>query len=103
MTVQEWVEHILRHVNAEDAESDPSQVPGVDERAAYVRDTLGRLAFPPGQEMPRDTVLAGISAVAPGGPLRNAFRGMMTWTGSSESIRPQLSIQAWVGQNQERL
>ncbi len=34
------IAHILKHVDAEASDSDPSQVAGVGRRAQYVRDTL---------------------------------------------------------------
>ncbi len=97
--VKEVISHILAHVNAEAADSDPSQVAGVTERAQYVRDAVRNLAAD-SKDNPIDTILQTISDDAPRGAKRASFRRALA--NMRDEPRPQLSIQAWVETGQER-
>lgn len=96
MNVQVMVDHILLHVNVEDAVTRSIQVPGVAERAQYVRDAVGNLVFQPEDDWSRDTILTVISAAAPVGPLESAFQSVISNTLSDECHRMQLMIHEWV-------
>ena len=96
---KEVIRHILHHVNAEAADSDSSQAPGVAARAQYVRDAVRNLTADT-KDNPRDTILQRISDDALSDAKQAPFRRAIVNTlGDS---RPQLAIQAWVGKNQER-
>ncbi len=93
------VAHILLHVNAEAADRDPSQAPGVAERAQYVRDAVTRLASDTRQRS-RDKIMLAISDEAALDSKQDSFRRAVEDTlGQS---RPHLGIQAWVGKGEER-
>ncbi len=98
--VKDLVAHILRHVNAEAAESDPSQVAGVDKRAQYVRDALRGFALDQ-RELPLDTALQFVAGGAPTSPEQDSFKRVLGNI-RDEVMRPQSAIQTWVGKNQER-
>ncbi len=92
------VAHILHHVNAEDAERDPSQVTGVADRAQYVRDAVRNLVVDT-RDSPLDTILQTISDDALGDAKQASFRRAITnMTGEP---RPRLAIQTWVGKGRE--
>ena len=95
--VSELVAHILFHVNAEASDSDPSQVPGVARRAQYVRDVVAGLRSD-SRDLDTDTILAAISTAATGSPDRTGFKRMVENQRIVRETRPQLAIQAWVGQ-----
>lgn len=96
--VKEVIAHILHHVNAEDAERDPSQVTGVADRAQYVRDAVRNLVTDT-KDTPRDTILQAISDDALGDAKQASFRRAITnMTGEP---RPRLAIQTWVGKGRE--
>ena len=97
MAVQDIVAHILFHVNAEASDSDPSQVPGVARRAQYVRSAVAGLRSD-SRDLDLDTILAAISAAAPSATDRSAFLRMIENQRTVGETRPQLAIQAWVGQ-----
>ncbi len=96
---KEVIAHILRHVNAEAADRDPSQAEGVAERAQYVRDAVRNLTDDT-KDNPLDTILQAISGDAPGGSKRTSFRRAVT--NMAGDSRPQLAIQAWVGKGEEQ-
>ncbi|KKM66932.1 hypothetical protein LCGC14_1476220 [marine sediment metagenome] len=93
------VAHILRHVDAEDAKRDLSQVAGVAERAQYVRDAVQGLAEDT-KDNPIDTILATISDDVPLSDKQASFK--RTLTNMMGEPRSQLAIQAWVGQGKEQ-
>ena len=94
------VAHILFHVNAEAADSDPSQVPGVARRAQYVRSAVAGLRSD-SRDLDMDTILAAISAAAPSSTDRTEFKRVVENQRTVRGTRPQLAIQAWVGQGVE--
>ncbi len=101
MKVKDLVAHILHHVDAEAAESDLSQVAGVAGRAQYVRDTVAGFKTDT-RELTKDAILVELSGAASLSALQVSFQKAMTNTRADDGIRPQLSIQAWVGKAQER-
>ena len=97
--VKELVSHILFHVNAEAADSDPSQAPGVPGRAQLVRAAVGGLAADL-RDLTVDEVLQEIALAAPALPEAASFQtAIMNMLGQP---RPQLAIQTWVGKNREK-
>ena len=99
--VSDLMRHILFHVNAEDSgPPDPSQVPGVARRAQYVRDVVASLRTD-SRELDLDTILVAISAAAPSATDRSSFRRAIDNQRTAHDTRPQLAIQAWVGQGVE--
>ncbi len=101
MKVQDFVEHVLHHVNAEAAESDPSQVAGVPARAQYVRDTVSGFKTDT-RELSKDAILVELSDAASLSALQVSFQKVVTNTRADDGIRPQLSIQTWVGKALEK-
>lgn len=95
------IAHILHHVNAEAADSDPSQVAGVAERAQYVRDAVRSLATDT-KDRPRDTILQAISDDALSNVKQASFRRSVVNMKGDDGVRPQLAIQTWVGKGLER-
>lgn len=100
MQVRDLVGHILHHVNAEAAESDPSQVAGVAARAQYVRDTVAGFETD-ARDLSLDTILAAISSAASLSALQVSFKNSIANMRAEGETRPQLAIQAWVGKNRE--
>ena len=98
--VSDLITHILFHVNAEASDSDPSQVPGVARRAQYVRDVVAGLRSD-SRELDLDTILSAISAEATDSTDRAGFKRMVENQRTVRETRPQLAIQAWVGQGEE--
>ncbi len=92
------VAHILLHVNAEAATRDPSQVPGVAERAQYVRDASARFLTDTRQQS-RDKIMLDVSAAAVLDVKQASFQ--RTIANLLGDARPQQAIQDWVGQNEE--
>ncbi len=101
MRVQDFVEHALHHVNAEAAESDPSQVAGVAARAQYVRDTVASFRADT-RELSKDAILAELSSAASLSALQASFQNSVANMRAEGETRPQLAIQNWVGKNKER-
>lgn len=99
--VKNLVKHILYHVDAEDATRDGSQAVGVAERAQYVRDTMSGFKTDT-RELPKDAILVELSSAASLSALQVSFKNSITNTRADDGIRPQLSIQAWVGKNREQ-
>ncbi|KKN05891.1 hypothetical protein LCGC14_1082850 [marine sediment metagenome] len=96
--VKELVDHILHHTDAEDAERDPSQAPGVAGRAQLVRAAVAGLVDD-ARDLPVDAILQEVSAAAPALPEAASFgRALTNMVGEP---RPQLRIQTWVGKNDE--
>ncbi len=100
--VKEVVAHILNHVNAEAADSDPSQVAGVAERAQYVRDAVRSLAADT-KDSQLGTTLLAISDDAQRGPKRASFRRAIANMTGSEERSPWLAIHEWVARGRESL
>ena len=98
--MSDLVAHILFHVNAEASDSDPSQVAGVARRAQYVRNVIAGLRLD-SRDLDLDTILAAISAAAPVSTDRSSFRRAIENQRIVRDTRPQLAIQAWVGQGVE--
>ncbi len=101
MKVKDLVTHILRHVDAEAAESDPSQVAGVAARAQYVRDTVDGFRADT-RELSKDAILAEFSGAASLSALQVSFKNSVVNMRDEGATRPQLAIQTWVGKNRER-
>ncbi len=99
--VKDLVKHILYHVDAEDATRDSSQVAGVAARAQYVRDIVAGFKTDT-RELPKDAILAEVSGAASLSALQVSFQNTITNTRADDGIRPQLSIQAWVGKNRDQ-
>lgn len=100
MKVEDLVKHIPYHVDAEDATSDSSQVGGVAGRAQYVRDTVSGFKTDT-RELSKDAILVELSSAASLSALQASFQRAITNTRADDGIRPQLSIQAWVGKAKE--
>jgi hypothetical protein len=98
--VEDLVRHILRHVNAEAATRDSSQVAGVAARAQYVQDTVSGFKTDT-RDLSKDAILAEVFDAASLSALQVSFQNVITNTRVDDGIRPQLSIQAWVGKNRE--
>jgi hypothetical protein len=99
--VKDLVAHILRHVDAEDATRDSSQAAGVAARAQYVRDTVDSFKTDT-RELSKDAILVELSDAASLSASQVLFQSVITNTRADDGVRPQLSIQAWVGKNRER-
>ena len=97
--VREVIAHILHHTNAEAAESDPSQAPGVAGRAQLVRTTVGGFEADT-RDLAIDALLQEITDAMPALPEAASFQRAIT--NMLGEPRPQLAIQGWVGKNQER-
>ncbi len=93
------VAHILRHVDAEDAKRDLSQVAGVAERAQYTRDAMESQAEDT-KANSIDTILQTISNDAPVSDMQASFQRSIT--NMMDDPRPQLAFQMWVGKAQEQ-
>ncbi len=98
MTVKETVTHILFHVDAEASDSDPSQVPGVQERAKLVRDAVVTLKDDTRDLTLENTILA-IRGDVPADTNKDSLLRALDNIG--DDPRPQLAIQTWVGKNRE--
>ena len=94
--VSEVVTHILFHVNAEARDSDPSQAPGVAQRARLVRDAVATLRADSRDLSLRDLITA-IRDRVPTSTRKASLRRAL----ANVEQRPQLAIQAWVGKNRE--
>ncbi len=99
-TVSTIIRHILHHVNAEAATSDPSQVAGMLVRAQLVRDAVQSLRTDTRNISLRDLLLE-IYNLIPNRVGRASFRRAMTKMRDSGERRVQLAIQAWVGKARE--
>ena len=97
--VKELVTHILHHVNAEAATSDSSQAPGVQGRAQLVHVAVAGLVND-ARDLPIDRVLQEIVLATPAIPDTASFQKALT--NMMGEVRPQLAIQAWVGEKQEQ-
>ncbi len=94
--VKETVAHILFHVDFEAANSDPSQVPGVADRAKLVHDTL--LSFEDdGRTLAPEAARSEFRNAVPDDPNKDS----LVRTIDNIEQRPQLALQAWVGENRE--
>ena len=100
MKVQALVAHILHHVNAEAADSDPSQVAGVADRAQLVRSAVQGLRTDPRDLAIRDSLQVIYDAI-PDRAGQSSFRNVLVNMRASGETRPQLAIQTWVGKNRE--
>ena len=92
--VSEVVAHILLHVNAEDDDRDESQTANVGQ---LVRDAAASLRAD-GSDVTLRALLTSLSDLVPGGPDRASLRRALAAIGP----RPQLAVQAWVRNRQER-
>ena len=98
--VREVIRHILHHVDAEAATSDPSQAPGVQGRAQLVRAAVAGLTADL-RDLPVDAVLQEIALAVPVLPEAASFQTAIT--NMMGEARPQLEIQAWVGTKREQI
>ena len=98
--VRDLITHILHHVNAEAADSDPSQVAGVANRAQLVRDAVQSLRTDTRDLTIRD-ILRAIYDAIPNRAGRTSFRRAIENMRASGGTRPQLAIQTWVGKAKE--
>ena len=94
--VSRVITHILHHVDAEAATSDPSQVAGVAKRAQMVRDAVESLKTD-SRDLTLADLLIAIGDLVPGGSDKASLRRTL----DNIEQRPQLAIQAWVGKNVE--
>lgn len=101
MKVRDLVKHVLRHVNAEVATRDPSQVAGIAARAQYVRAAVASFRADV-RDLPIDTALGEVSNAAPLSVLRTSFRKSVANMLVVGETRPQLAVQTWVGKNREQ-
>jgi hypothetical protein len=99
--VKDLVEHILRHVNGEDATRDSSQVAGVAARAQYVRDTVSGFKADT-RELSIGAMLVELSGAAGLSVLQVSFQNSVANIRAEGATRPQLPIQTWVGKNWEQ-
>jgi hypothetical protein len=97
--VKDLVKHILHHVDAEDAERDPSQVEGVAARAQYVRDTVDGFKTD-ARDVAVDKALGEFSTAASLSAVQASFKNSIT--NMLGEPRPQLAIQTWVGKAREQ-
>ena len=100
MKVQSLIAHILHHVNAEAADSDPSQVAGVAGRAQLVRSAVQGLRADPRDLAIRDSLQVIYDAI-PDRAGRSSFRRAIENMRAEGETRPQLAIQTWVGKARE--
>ena len=98
--VRDLIAHIRHHVNAEAADSDPSQVAGVSRRAQLVRDAVQGLRTDPRDLTIRD-ILRAIYDAVPNRTGRASFRRAIENMRAEGGTRPQLAIQTWVGKARE--
>ena len=98
--VSDLISHILLHVNAEAADSDLSQVAGVQDRAQLVRDAVQGLRTNSRDLTLRDILQAIFDAI-PTSTERDAFRRAIVNMRDSGERRVQLAIQNWVGKAEE--
>ena len=98
--VRNLIAHILHHVNAEAADSDPSQVAGVSRRAQLVRDAVQSLRTDSRDLTIRD-ILRAIYDAIPNRAGRASFRRAIENMRAEGGTRPQLAIQTWVGKARE--
>lgn len=98
--IKEVVEHILHHVEAEAAESDPSQTPGVAGRARLVRNALKTLEND-NRDLPVNTIMLEIHDKAPVDPDRASFRNNIMNIINRDIPRPRLAIQEWVSKKED--
>jgi hypothetical protein len=96
--VKDVIAHILLHVDAEASDSDPSQAPGVQERAKLVRDAVATLKDDARDLTLANTILA-IRGDVPGDSRKASLLRALDNIG--DGTRPQLALRAWVGQNNE--
>lgn len=101
MKVQDLVEHILHHVNAEVDSRDFSQAAGVSGRGRYVQKLL-REFVADSRDLPTDEALGEISKSASLSPLQASLKRTLTNMQKDDGIRPQLALQAWVGKALEK-
>ena len=94
--VRTTVAHILFHVNAEAADSDPSQVGGVQQRAVLVRRALSSL-MSDNRDLQLKATLSVVHDRVPDDPGKASLQRTL---GHIEQ-EPQLAIQAWVSKNAE--
>ena len=94
----EIIRHILHHVDAEAAESDPSQAPGVAGRVQIVRDAVQGFVAD-SSEVALGDLLQSISAAVPSGTGQQSFQNALANMLGED--RPQLAIQEWVGKKRE--
>ena len=98
--IKDTIEHILHHVDAEAATSDPSQAPGVQGRATLVRLSVDTLKSD-NRNIPVNNILSEIHGLVPGHKYRASFRRAITNIRDKNVPRPRLAIQTWVGKNRE--
>ena len=98
--VRQVIRHILEHVDAEAADSDASQVDGVDRRAQLVRDAVRGLVADD-RDITLRNLLQAIYDAIPSRTGRDSFRRAMVNMRNAGTTRPQLAIQAWVGKAKE--
>ncbi len=91
--VNDFVKHLLLHVDAEAATRDPSQAVGVATRAAYVRDAVRNLVGET-KDNSLTSILQNIADDARGDAKRQSFRRAIA--SSKDVPRPHLAIQEWV-------
>ena len=89
--------HILLHVNAEAADSDPSQVGGVQQRAVLVRRALNSLRND-NRDLPLKATLLAVHDHVPDDPGKASLQRTL----DNIEVNPQLRLQTWVGKNRER-
>ncbi len=97
--VKELINHILHHVNAEDATRDPSQIAGVARRAQYVRDAVVGFKTDT-RDVSFDTILADISSATALAEDQTSFKKAIQ-NQRDDGTRPQLAIHEWVSKKLE--
>ena len=98
--IKEVIEHILHHVDAEAAKSDPSQTPGVAGRAQLVRNALETLEND-NRNVPINAIMLEVHDKTPSSPDRVSFRNTIMNIINSDIPRPRLAIQEWVSKKED--
>lgn len=88
------ISHILKHVDAEAADSDPTQTAGIQARAQLVRDSVQSFVGDD-RDIVMPVLLTEIHGNIPNGQGRNSLRRAVT-SMREEDEHPWLAIHEWV-------
>lgn len=94
------IAHILKHVNAEAGDSDPSQVAGVARRAQYVRDAVASFKADT-RDLTIDMLLAEISTAASLSADSESFKRTIQNHRDRSGYKPWIPIGEWVSKELE--
>ena len=97
--VSEVITHLLKHVNAEAANTDQTQTPGMSDRAQFARDSNTPL-LSNNADVPIDGIYGLMITAVSGGADKASYVQVINDARTRGDQRPQLVVHGWVAREE---